>query len=994
MTFKLCYILLSSVIAVIDLIIAWKSYKKGTQTGTYIAMTSLFAAVVDISYLISIFVYNYRVYSVLESIYFAFIDLMVLSLAGCVATITGWYGKKSSKLFFGILTMYCAFELLVFAVNPFREIAISYVRHDTQIAMYSYDMKLLYIMHLVYTYFIVGTTVAALIRRIIEIPREYSPQYWLIILGILLVVGINGVYLFTPGFEIYNMIDWSICGYSAALFFVYWSCFKYTTHSMANRFKSYVFESIDRGIVLFDFEDKIIIKNSGAERMLPMADFSGNTDREEFCNACGIESTLDSAENSYSVQCFSKSENGDRPLRCDCRRLFNDRGRTLGNLYVFTDISLETDILTGFHNWESFKRMAAENPDDFSNITAAVCDINSLRLINATYGRDAGDRKLRELAQTMKSVFPKDCYYVRGSEAALIALIPGSDESSASRFMDRVVDEFDAGIQTGVSSTASTGQNAVDTIITALHSMQAKKLLDAGSDSSGEISSLVHALQECDRDTEAHVRRTQRTGRELGKRLMLSDLQQSNLALLCILHDIGKIGIPLDILNKPGALSEAEWQTIRTHAQKGYQIAKSSKDISGIAEMILHHHERWDGKGYPDGLSCETIPLLSRIIAVVDAFDAMTNDRAYRHAMSPEKAVKELRRCAGTQFDPNIVSEFAQMINEDPELVADVTGAKADSTEALDEMKPAGAYDGLHRNSPGATTHSIAYARYILDSMMNIRSIDAQFEAITGYTQEDVTAGMTQMDLIPEEDREAYLHEVQLRLGESNMAYLEHRVRRKDGADIYVFCMGRDYYDSAERANRTEIIIADCSQTQSVRTVISLEHRKSQTRLENWEKAYRRDSLTGIMNHAAFQSSVEMQLLGEEKRVLLLMMDIDRFKQLNDTFGHRAGDVALINLSKAVEASVGDDGLMCRIGGDEFSAAIPMAKDAGKAEADSKARRIFDDISMIISSGEHPISISMGAALSKDGDTFNDLYDAADKALYRSKDEGRGRLTC
>lgn len=994
MTFKLFYILLSVALAAADLVIAWKAYRKENKTGEYLAVTGIFAAIVNISYLISIFVFNYRVHSLLESIYFVSIDFMLLSLAGCVATVTGWYGKKTAQLFFGVLSLYCAIELIVFAINPFKEIAISYVYQGTSVAMYGYDMKLLYIMHLVYTYFIVLTIVLALIQRIIKVPREYDLQYWLIIFGILLIVAMNAIYLYTPGVEIYNMIDYSICGYSVAMFFAYWSCFEYSKHTIANRFKGYVFESIDRGIVLFDFEDKFILSNSSAKRMLPAMDFSEDLKRDEFCSACGIERFSDGAGNSFSMQFYSKTENGDRPLRCDCRCLYNGRGRALGNLYVFTDISLETDILTGFHNWESFKRIVTENPDEFSNVTAAVCDINSLRLINATYGRDAGDRKLSELAQTMKAVFPKDCYFVRGSEAALIALIPGSDESAASRYTDKLLDECDMGIQTGVSSTASTKQNAVETIITAMRSMQAKKLLDANSDSSGEISSLVHALQECDRDTEAHVRRTQRTGSELGKRLMLSDLQQSNLALLCILHDIGKIGIPLEILNKPGILSEAEWQTIRTHSQKGYQIAKSSKEISCIADMILHHHERWDGKGYPDGLSCETIPLLSRIIAVVDAFDAMTNDRAYRRAMSVEKAVKELKRCAGIQFDPNIVAEFTQMISENPELVADVTGAKAENAAAPDETKPIGAYDGTQHNRPGANTHSIAYTRYTLDAMLNILSVDAQFEALTGYTQEDVAAGMTQMDLIPEEDREFYLQESQIRLGEANIAYLEHRIRRKDGGDVYVFCLGREYYDSAERANRAEIVVADSSQTQTVKTVISLEHRKSQARLESWEKAYRRDSLTGLMNHAAFQSTVEMQLLGEEKRVLLLMLDIDRFKQLNDTFGHRSGDIALINLSKAIEAAVGDDGFVCRLGGDEFSAAIPMPKDATQGDTESTARRIFDNISMLISSGEHPLSISMGAAVSKEGNTFNDLYDAADKALYKSKNGGRGRLTC
>ena len=155
-------------------------------------------------------------------------------------------------------------------------------------------------------------------------------------------------------------------------------------------------------------------------------------------------------------------------------------------------------------------------------------------------------------------------------------------------------------------------------------------------------------------------------GAELGKRIELTDSQQSNLSLLCLLHDIGKIGIPLEILNKPGKLSEEEWRILQSHTEKGYEIANSNNELRGIADEIRHHHERWDGKGYPDGLSRESIPILSRVIAVVDAFDAMTNNRSYRHAMSVSDATAELKKCAGSQFDPHIVSEFLRMLKENP----------------------------------------------------------------------------------------------------------------------------------------------------------------------------------------------------------------------------------------------------------------------------------------------------------------------------------------
>jgi HD-GYP domain-containing protein (c-di-GMP phosphodiesterase class II) len=144
----------------------------------------------------------------------------------------------------------------------------------------------------------------------------------------------------------------------------------------------------------------------------------------------------------------------------------------------------------------------------------------------------------------------------------------------------------------------------------------------------------------------------------------LSASQLSDLNLLAQVHDLGKVGIPDYILFKPGPLSEEEWQIMRQHPEKGYRIAQSTTDLAGISELILKHHERWDGKGYPLGLKGEEIPIECRILAIVDAFDSMTNDRPYRKAMPVAEVQEELQRCAGSQFDPQLVPIFLQMMSE------------------------------------------------------------------------------------------------------------------------------------------------------------------------------------------------------------------------------------------------------------------------------------------------------------------------------------------
>lgn len=129
-----------------------------------------------------------------------------------------------------------------------------------------------------------------------------------------------------------------------------------------------------------------------------------------------------------------------------------------------------------------------------------------------------------------------------------------------------------------------------------------------------------------------------------------------------MLHDIGKMGIDDRVLNKPGKLTDDEWAIMKKHPEIGYRIAKSSPELEPIAEYILAHHERWDGKGYPQGLKGEEIPLLSRIVAVADAYDAMTEDRVYRKALTKEQTLDEIRKNIGSQFDPHIAQIFLKNI--------------------------------------------------------------------------------------------------------------------------------------------------------------------------------------------------------------------------------------------------------------------------------------------------------------------------------------------
>ena len=991
------YIIISIIIAVTDVYLGVKSIKKNKTTGRFLGHACIGAAVVDISYLISILSDTHLSMSIMSSIYFISIDFMLVYLLVFTVYFTKGKFSRYGRVAICFSFVYCLYEVIIFAINVFCEIAIGYVRRDTIIAKYTYDMKFLYDMHLFFSYALVGIVLILLIRKMCMIPHEYRMQYSCVILGILVIVGVNAIFLFFPGEEVYNLLDYSICGYSLTSFILYWSCFNYSTHGMLNKLKTSIFENIGQGIVLFDYDNHLILHNDRADDFLGKELLCKCENIQQFLEAYDLSVNLASDDDSFSLQCYIKSDGGDRPLRCDIRRLDNKNGRKLGQMFVFSDMALETDMLTGFQKWESFQGLAMEEVDHFTfPVGVAIYDINGLSVINSTLGNQAGDQRISTLAGIMRKSFPERTYYVRGVDAHLIALCSRSSEEEMTACALKVKDVYDGSVQYAVGVVNDEKQSVIDAIQDASTAMRTKKLVDRESLHSDMLSSLIRALEECDSDTEQHVRRTQEMGAELGKRIELSDIQQSKLALLCLLHDIGKIGIPMEILNKPGKLTDEEWKIMRSHVEKGYEIAMSNTELRQIAEEIRHHHERWDGNGYPDGLSRESIPVLSRVIAVVDAFDAMINDRPYRKGMPVSNAIEELKSCAGSQFDPYIVSEFIRLVSEkyadSLENASNQRTVDNGQTE-IQIMARRQMVESSEHGRDAVRVHTVKYSRYLVDENWRIISVEDNFEELTGYSKEDVEKNIiTQIDLIPDSDKTEYLCQVNANLAKSTFVFQEHRIHRKDDREIYVFCYGRMFYDSALQADRGEIIISDVSSTYAMKMLTDAEQNKAEVRLRNWENTYRTDSLTGLLNHAAFRSDMEQRLLECTHTAVMIMMDVDKFKQYNDTYGHHNGDKFLVLVAQTLQAALRGDDYACRMGGDEFAAMLFFDKNVSDDVIRERAQQIFDKVNLTVKATEGGTSISMGAVISRTEITFNEMYEEADNALYVVKENGRGRL--
>ncbi|MGN0702325.1 MAG: HD domain-containing phosphohydrolase, partial [Lentihominibacter sp.] len=664
-----------------------------------------------------------------------------------------------------------------------------------------------------------------LISTAFRVAREYKMQYILPAVAIVIIVLINGLFLFAEVPGVIGRLDVSLILYSAVVLFLYWCCFIYARKGLIGIFKTSIFDSLDMGIVLFGYDDHMFLCNERIRKYVPGIVFNENLTFEGFIDRCGIRLDKEKLADDISFQWIRENSTGDFvPFLCNYKTLKNAGGRKLGKLMTFEDARLETDFISGFNSWESFNMKVSEMK---FNVPAVVtcCDINGLSVINNTYGMGKGDQIIGELAGLHRDEFPADTYFVRGNDANLISICAGITEPDAVEIMERVRRRFSGTFQYALIVVEDEDPDMVDAILRAEKNVATWKLMDNESMRSNTLNSLIRALKECDADTESHVRRTQYLGIRLSRRIGLTDTDEARLALLCVLHDIGKIGVPLELLNKPGKLTEDEWIVVKSHVHKGYEIARSSTDYTDIAEEILHHHERWDGKGYPDGLKKETIPILSRIIAVVDAYDAMVNKRPYKNKMTVAEAKQELIDNAGTQFDSTVVSEFIQLLEEEGIGVNDAETVPQD-TPAIFELnyKPSSDRNKIAEIPENEGVYDVPFIRYLIDSNQKIIQVDDGFEAFTGYSEDDISKlSLGQPDLIPERFRAYYYVKVTEQLARRQMAYLEHTLQMKNGKERDVICLGRPYYDSAAMTERTEIIVFDALKCHTVARFISKE---------------------------------------------------------------------------------------------------------------------------------------------------------------------------
>ena len=333
------------------------------------------------------------------------------------------------------------------------------------------------------------------------------------------------------------------------------------------------------------------------------------------------------------------------------------------------------DSLTNTYNRHYLQSFLNNLNYHASSFSIVFFDINGIKMVNDSIGYEYSDQLLVEFSKMMSSSLRFGDILARTGASEFMIYIHDLTKDITKQIIDEIlkkIDEFNStqthplkqlNVSYGYVNNHQTN-NVIELQHKAQQHLTSNKLADKHSLRNSLLNSIVTILSEKSHETKEHATRLSELSVAMGKRLNMAEHHISELKILAMLHDIGKIGIPENILNKPSSLTSEEWEVMKQHPEIGYRIAIASGELEQVAQYILYHHERWDGQGYPAGLKEEEIPLPSRIISIVDTYDAMTSDRVYRKKLPHHVAIEELCKHSNSQFDAQLVKIFIEIIEE------------------------------------------------------------------------------------------------------------------------------------------------------------------------------------------------------------------------------------------------------------------------------------------------------------------------------------------
>jgi diguanylate cyclase (GGDEF)-like protein/putative nucleotidyltransferase with HDIG domain len=553
------------------------------------------------------------------------------------------------------------------------------------------------------------------------------------------------------------------------------------------------------------------------------------------------------------------------------------------------------------------------------------------------------------------------------------------------------------------------------------------------------VEALATAIDAKDQTTHFHVRRVQVYCERMGELMGLGAAEIEALKAGALLHDIGKLAVPDHILNKPGKLTEAEFERMKVHTTVGAQILERVGFPYPVVPIVLYHHEQWDGRGYPEGLKGEEIPLTARILSVVDCFDSVREERPYRRGMTPDEACAMLRRGAGGHFDPRVVEVFLRHLPRFEEEIdaggLDNRGLTNEEWEHRDLLGEEPAGDAAH-SSPAV--HRSEAPHYLSQITNAHREVYALYEIARTFGSsldiEDTLSVLVNKvgHVVPFDLCAVYLHdEVK---GYATAAHVAGRhaellrgraVAAGEGVVGFVLANRRSSYlldpmldfagvelpEGCQFRSMVALPLTKDERLVGALAVYSAEPRRysdDHLRLLDTVARLASDALANAMSHAQAESNAltdtltglpnarAMYVRYEQEAARarrtgrpfqVVMLDLDDFKQVNDTYGHKTGDRMLREAGRILQAQLREYDFLARYAGDEFVAIVQDLSAEQTVELRERIERAVSRFSLHVRGDKHArVGISVGSAsYGVHGETLDQLLIAADEAMYSAK---------
>lgn len=558
------------------------------------------------------------------------------------------------------------------------------------------------------------------------------------------------------------------------------------------------------------------------------------------------------------------------------------------------------------------------------------------------------------------------------------------------------------------------------------------------------IESLAIAIDAKDQTTHGHVRRTQIYAKEMGRLFKVSEKELAALHAGALLHDIGKLAVPEYILNKPGKLTEAEFAKMKIHPTVGGDILKRVNFPYPVEDIVRYHHEKWDGSGYPKGLKAEQIPLVARIISVVDFYDATRCDRPYRKGMKREESLALLRSMVGTAFDPKVVEMFEKNVEEFDQMIGlqdireQVASTPTVDTETRTKPDAGLAPDvlGVYEETSGFRSISEAQREVfalheIAQTIGSSLNLSDTVALIANKLRAIVPFDTCVIYLVDDPSGKAIAAHV---VGEEVEIFKRRRINIGEGITGWVIANSRSMCNASpdldlvglpdELVKRFRGVLVSPLQREDgsfgaislysqSRTSYTTEHvrllesvcQHASSALNNaltYEKTRESalvDPLTELPNARGFYMMLEQRLAEcqrmNQEPLSVVCMDIDDFKVINDKYGHSIGDRLLASVAGVVRRELRQMDILTRYAGDEFVAIMPMASTKTAASISERMRNSVEEQLFSVRTGTMiGLGVSIGVAcFPDDGETTEELLTTAARRMQRDKNSRKTFLT-